>query len=90
MQDAAKTLGIRLDSQEVMSPVNLADVLELFPTTGMQALLNAGDTMLNSQSPSIVAFAAKRHLPAIYENREYVNLGGLMSFTASAVVKFGS
>jgi len=80
MQKAAKALGVRLDSQQVRTPVELTDALELLPTTGTEAILNAGDTLLSNQAPALVAFAAKRRLPALYENREFVDQGGLMSF----------
>jgi putative ABC transport system substrate-binding protein len=80
MEDAAKALGIRLDSQQVRSPAEMADVLELLPTTGTGAILNAGDTLLSNQTPALVAFAAKHRLPALYESRGFVDEGGLMSF----------
>jgi putative tryptophan/tyrosine transport system substrate-binding protein len=80
MQTAAQALGVRLDSQQVRTPVEMTDALELLPTTGTEAILNAGDTLLSNQAPTLVAFAAKRRLPALYENREFVDQGGLMSF----------
>jgi putative ABC transport system substrate-binding protein len=80
MQTAASALGVRLDSQQVRTPAEMADALDLLPATGSQAILNAGDMLLSNQSSRLVAFAAKQRLPALYENREYVDLGGLMSF----------
>jgi len=80
MQTAAKVLRIRLDSQQVRTPAEITDVLEFLPTTGTEAILNAGDTLLSNQASTLVAFAAKWRLPALYENREYVDQGGLMSF----------
>jgi putative ABC transport system substrate-binding protein len=80
MQTAAKVLGMRLDSQQVRTPVEMTDVLELLPATGTEAILNAGDTLLSNQASKVVAFAAKQRLPALYENREFVDQGGLMSF----------
>ena len=80
MQAAARALGVRLDSQEVRTPVELADVLELLPTTGTQAILNAGDPLLANQSSKVIAFAAKWRLPSLFENRIFVDQGGLMSY----------
>ncbi|MEO8676525.1 MAG: ABC transporter substrate-binding protein [Casimicrobiaceae bacterium] len=80
MQDAGKTLGIRLDSQQVRTPVELADALELLSTTGTQAILNAGDTLLANQAPKVIAYCANRRLPALYESRYWVDDGGLMSY----------
>jgi putative tryptophan/tyrosine transport system substrate-binding protein len=80
MQAAAQALKVRLDSQEVRMPAELADALELLPTTGTQAILNAGDTLLSNQSGKIIAFAAKRRLPTLFESRLFADQGGLMSF----------
>ena len=80
MQEAAKALDVRLDSQEVRTPGELADALELLPATGTQAILNAGDPILSNQSSRVIAFCAKFRLPALYENRQFVEEGGLMSF----------
>jgi putative tryptophan/tyrosine transport system substrate-binding protein len=80
MQAAAETLGVRLDSQQVRTRAELSDALEVLQTTGTQALLNAGDPLIGEQGPKLVAFAAKWRLPAIYENRLFVDQGGLMSF----------
>jgi putative tryptophan/tyrosine transport system substrate-binding protein len=80
MQVAALALNVRLDSQEVRTPVELADALDLLPTTGTQAILNAGDTLLTNQSAKVIAFAAKRRLPTLFESRYFVDEGGLMSF----------
>jgi putative tryptophan/tyrosine transport system substrate-binding protein len=48
--------------------------------SNVQALLNAGDTVVSSQRARLVAEATKRRIPALYENREYVDGGGLMSY----------
>jgi len=79
MQDAARALNVRLESQEVRTPQELADALDLMPTS-TQAILNAGDTLISNQGPKIIAFANKRRLPTLFENREYVDEGALMSF----------
>jgi putative ABC transport system substrate-binding protein len=80
MQAAAKALNVRLDSQEVRTPAELTDALELLPTTGTQAILNAGDTLLSNQSGKVIAFANTRRLPTLFESRFFVDQGGLMSY----------
>ena len=80
MQAAAASLGMKLDAQEVRTPVELNDVLDLLPTTGTQAILNAGDSLLSSQSRKVVAFCTKWRLPSLFENREFAEEGALMSY----------
>jgi putative ABC transport system substrate-binding protein len=50
---------------------------------GIAALLVVNDPMLFSQRGHIVNLAAKAHLPAIYEWREFSEAGGLMSYGAN-------
>jgi len=80
MQTAATSLGVRLDAQEVRTPVEIRDVLDILPTTGTQALLNAGDAVLASETAALIAFCAKWRLPSIFENRRFVDHGALMSY----------
>jgi ABC-type uncharacterized transport system, periplasmic component len=80
MQAAAASLGVSLDSQEVRTQRELADTLDLLAVSGTQAILNAGDTLISNQAPHLIAFAAKQRIPALYENRQFVDDGGLMSF----------
>jgi putative ABC transport system substrate-binding protein len=54
------------------------------------ALLVAGDPFFNSNRERIVALAAQISLPAIYEFREFVSAGGLMSYGASLPVPVGN
>jgi len=80
MLAAARSLNIRLDSQQVRTPVELADALGFLPTTGSQALLNAGDSLISAHYRQIIAFANDRKLPVVFEDRVFPDLGGLMSY----------
>jgi putative ABC transport system substrate-binding protein len=80
MQAAAQGLNVRLDSQEVRTPQELSDALDLLPATATQAILNSGDPMMSNQGSKLVAFAAKQRLPTLFESRGFVDKGGLMSF----------
>ena len=79
MQTAARTLNVRLESQEVRTPQEMSDVLDLM-SAETQAILNAGDTLLTTEGSKIIAFAAKRRIPTLLEDREFVKKGALMSF----------
>ena len=80
MQEAAVSLGMRLDSQEVRTANEVSDALELLPTSGTQAILNTGDPLLSNQGPKIISYANKHRLPTLFENRTLVEEGALMSF----------
>jgi putative ABC transport system substrate-binding protein len=47
------------------------------------ALLVAADPFFNQHRDQIVALAARQRVPAIYSSREFVAVGGLMSYGAS-------
>jgi putative ABC transport system substrate-binding protein len=80
MQAEAQRLGVQLESVQVHTPAELETALETLARRGLDALLNLGDTLLSSQAARIVSFAAQQRLPAMYENREYPDSGGLMSY----------
>ena len=61
----------------------LATQLDAIGWDGTQAILNSGDAILASQRRAIVDRAAKLRLPALYEDRIYVESGGLMSYGAN-------
>jgi putative ABC transport system substrate-binding protein len=50
---------------------------------GARAMLVAQDALFNSRHEAIVKLAARYALPAIYNQREFVELGGLASYGTS-------
>ena len=81
MQDAGQSLGITLESLQVRTRTELADALDLLPTTKTEALMNAGDSLIGgAQIAPIVAVGNRMRIPSVYEEREWANAGGVMSF----------
>jgi len=58
-------------------------VIDRIVATGAGALLFGGGPVLRGQLHQIVALAARHALPTIYELRDYVEAGGLISYAAS-------
>jgi putative ABC transport system substrate-binding protein len=80
MQDAAARLGLRFQSDEVRSRDEIAVKLDAIGWDGTQSLLNSGDPLLDSEFLAIAERAAKLKIPALFEDRFYVEMGGLMSY----------
>ena len=80
MLAAAEQLGLKVESRPVRSAGELTAALEAIPAGANQALLNVGDPMIGGQEARIVAFAATRKMPALFEERSFVDAGGLMSY----------
>jgi putative tryptophan/tyrosine transport system substrate-binding protein len=82
---AAQALGQQL----VVAPVTSADELDGAFTSiverGAKALVVGAGSFLTSNRARIAALAARHAIPAIYPLREFVEVGGLMSYGASIV-----
>jgi putative ABC transport system substrate-binding protein len=85
LEGAAHTLGRRI---EVLNASNDSD-LEAVSTTFLQerpgALLIGSDPFLLNRRERLVSLAARYRLPALYPLRDYVQVGGLISYGTSLV-----
>jgi putative ABC transport system substrate-binding protein len=80
MQEAARKLGIELKSQQVRDREEIELTLDAMTRDGTQAFTETGDPFIYVYGPHLIDFAARRRLPAIYDNRFFVDAGGLMSY----------
>jgi putative ABC transport system substrate-binding protein len=80
MQDAAAQLGLKFQSDEVRTRDELAVKLDAIGWDGTQSLLNSGDTLVSGEARMIAERAAKLRIPALFEDRYFVEMGGLMSY----------
>jgi putative tryptophan/tyrosine transport system substrate-binding protein len=78
MEATARALGLQLQVFEVRAPGELESAFEAMQRGGVVALVQVNDGMLFSQRARIVELAARRGLPAAYEEREFVESGGLI------------
>ncbi len=80
---AARTLGVQLQLVQVRGPNEFDSAFSMMARQHADALIVFASVMLFSQRRSIVALAAKSRLPAMFNNRESVEIGGLISYGAS-------
>ena len=79
---AATTLGVQLQSLVVRGPEDFEGVLAAATRGRAGALIAVEDPLTITKRTQIVDFAAKSRLPAIYGVKEFVDVGGLMSYGA--------
>jgi putative ABC transport system substrate-binding protein len=80
---AAGTFGVRLQYLDVLSSKDIETAFRAASKGRAEAVLVLGGPVLNSHRTQIADLAAKNRFPAIYDRREYVEAGGLMSYATS-------
>jgi len=80
---AAGALGVKLQYLNVLGPKDIETAFRGASKGRAEAVLAMGGGGLTSQRTQIVELAAKSRLPAIYYIREFVEVGGLMSYGVS-------
>ena len=83
VETAARALGLQIVPVKLASERDLDAAFDRIVATGAGALLFGGGPVLRGQLHQIVALAARHALPTIYELRDYVEAGGLISYAAS-------
>lgn len=82
-QNAADKMGLNLQSIGVHDLISFDTAFARIETDRFNALLVLVDPFTHQHRQRIVDFAAQRRLPAIYESREFVDAGGLISYGPS-------
>ena len=83
VQTAAHAIGQQLIVVEVGSDRDIETAFATFIQRGAGALLGGTGAFMFSRRERIVALAARHAIPAIYNLREFVAAGGLMSYAPS-------
>jgi putative ABC transport system substrate-binding protein len=77
---AARALGARLQFVETRGPEDFAKAFSDMSRARADALTVLGSTMLINERRRLVELAAANRLPTVYGLREYVDVGGFMSY----------
>ena len=80
IMDATRAMGIGLYLTEARSADEIDAAFNLLAEQPIGGLLIGHDPFFNSQREQIVALATELGVPAVYEHREFVLVGGLMSY----------
>ena len=83
IERAARFLGLRTVLVQVANERDIDAAYTRVLATGADAMLFGGGPVLRSQLQLIVSLAARHAIPTIYELRDYVEAGGLISYSAS-------
>jgi len=77
---AGKTLGLRIQNFFIEDPERTTDVLTDIARTNQDALMVTNAALVFTQRRSILDFAMKNRLPAVYPFRPYADDGGLIAY----------
>jgi ABC-type uncharacterized transport system substrate-binding protein len=81
IESAARAMGVKVQSLGVRGPKPLLEAaFNDAKKQGAAALLTVGSVLTRDHRTEIVALAEKNRLPAIYDSREFTEVGGLMSY----------
>jgi putative ABC transport system substrate-binding protein len=83
VEGAGRALGRQILVVNAASEHELDAAFSQMVQAGAGALLVGGGPFFTSQSQRLVALAARHAIPAIYDAREHVEAGGLMSYATS-------
>ncbi len=80
---ASQSLGLQVELVEVRQPNELEAAFRAMTSAKVRALVVLPSPMLISQRQRIADLAAKSRIPAIYHLKQFVEVGGLMSYGVS-------
>ncbi len=86
-KEAAQKLGVQLRVSEP-GPADIQRALSTLRTEGMGALLVLGGAGFYLNRKQMAEWALKDHLPSMFQNREFVEAGGLLSYAPSTAANY--
>jgi putative ABC transport system substrate-binding protein len=83
VQEATRTIGQRTLILTATTDTEIDTVFATLAQQRVDALIVCADPFFDVRRERIVGLATRHHVPTIYHSREYVVVGGLMSYGAS-------
>jgi putative ABC transport system substrate-binding protein len=81
VQDAARSLGVRLDVLYSSTAAEIDQAFSVLAQRRPDALMLGADPFFQVRRDQLVAQAARHAIPTMYEWREFVDAGGLISYS---------
>jgi putative ABC transport system substrate-binding protein len=85
VEGAARTLGLQIHVLEARTEHDFEAAFAKLVNLHARAVLVTANALFNNQRAKLVALAERHTIPAIYDRREFVDAGGLLSYGASNV-----
>jgi putative ABC transport system substrate-binding protein len=79
-EELGHQLGLKVTPRDATRPADLDEAVAAAAAAGDEALIVLFDPLTFEERQRVIAGAARLRLPAIYETREYVEDGGLISY----------
>jgi putative tryptophan/tyrosine transport system substrate-binding protein len=86
--NAAQRLGLELVAVDVIAPQDFETAFARIEQSQAEALLVMGEPLISKNREAVIAFAARRRLPALYAIADLVRDGGLMSYGTNIDVHY--
>jgi len=83
LEAAAPTLGLTLRPVEVREPGDFEAAFAAMTKQGAQVMFGATGVLTTEHRKAVVDLAAKTRIPAMWGDREFVEVGGLMSYAGN-------
>jgi putative tryptophan/tyrosine transport system substrate-binding protein len=87
-KEAASALGLSLHVAEARTVGDFEPAFATFARQQVAVLFVNADPLFTTRRDQLVALAARHAMPAIYDRREFVALGGLISYGANQIEEY--
>jgi len=87
-EEAARSLGMQLKIVEASAPPDLEGAFSAMTTDKVGAVLVLGGGAFYLNRTRIVDLAVRHRLPSVFQNREFVETGGLLSYAPSTTANY--
>jgi putative ABC transport system substrate-binding protein len=83
VEEAGRNIGQKIISVKAANEQEFDIAFKSVVQAGAGALVVVGSPLFTSKAQSLIALSARHAVPTIYDLREYVTAGGLMSYSTS-------